>query len=252
MEGFLKILQIGSSTGEYNTGEKFVLVAGKLQLVPYVGKNFFCTCSDNIVQQGQFKGTAVFRRAYGRGLGVFFLLVEGITVLQFQLLGIFLFHLQGSDVVGNVVSTQRQYAEVSQDIVLIDQHGGGVGTEVHQCAARTHLVFGQHGFGQRSGSHEQVVGNFHFGLLETVFEVLLQRGTRHDVEELPGDVSSGNSYGLHMQRVVYLVFLRGYIQHTHVYQGYITVLVANLVYQFLRNDALFLQRTAYRIPHRAQ
>ena len=62
MEGFLKILQIGSSTGEYNTGEKFVLVAGKLQLVPYVGKNFFCTCSDNIVQQGQFEGTAVFRR----------------------------------------------------------------------------------------------------------------------------------------------------------------------------------------------
>ena len=84
------------------------------------------------------------RRAYGRGLGVFFLLVEGITVLQFQLLGIFLFHLQGSDVVGNVVSTQRQYAEVAQDIVLIDQHGGGVGTEVHQCTARTHLVFGDY------------------------------------------------------------------------------------------------------------
>ena len=140
-EGFLDILQVCSASGEYDSGEQLILITGELQLVPYVGKDFFGACSDDVVQRGQLNGASVFQCTYGGCLALFLFFVEGVAVLQFQLFGILLFHLQGRDVTGNGVATQRQYAQVAENIVLVDRNGGGIGAEVHQCTARTHLVF---------------------------------------------------------------------------------------------------------------
>ena len=79
------VFQVGAPTGEDDAGQQSVFVSGKLQLVPYIGKDFFGACSDDVVQRGQLNGASVFQCTYGGCLALFLFLVEGVAVLQFQL-----------------------------------------------------------------------------------------------------------------------------------------------------------------------
>ena len=93
-ESIFDVLQVCPATGKHYSGEEFVLVAGELQLVPYVGKDFLGAGFDDVVQCGQFNGASVVQRTYGGCLGVFLLFVEGVAVLQLQVLGVLFLHLQ--------------------------------------------------------------------------------------------------------------------------------------------------------------
>mgnify|MGYP001655256231 CR=1 FL=1 len=100
------VFQVGAPTGEDDAGQQSVFVSGKLQLVPYIGKDFFGTGVDDVVQHVQLDATTVLQCADCRCFSLFFL-VKHISVFQLQLLGFGLFHLQGGNVTGDIVSTQR-------------------------------------------------------------------------------------------------------------------------------------------------
>ena len=105
---------------------------------------------------------------------------------------------------------------------------------------------------QRSGIHDRSSAISTLACSKLCSQVLLQRGTRDDVEELPGDVSSGNSYGAPHAACCRSCILAGYIQYIHIYQGYITVLVADLV---TSSSEMMLSSSSVRLtafPHRAQ
>ena len=83
-EGFLDILQVCSASGEYDSGEQLILITGELQLVPYIGKDFFGACSDDVVQRGQLNGASVFQCTYGGCLALFLFLVEALPYCSFS------------------------------------------------------------------------------------------------------------------------------------------------------------------------
>ena len=58
-ECVLHVFQVGAPTGEDDAGQQSVFVSGKLQLVPYIGKDFFGTGVDDVVQYVQLDATTV-------------------------------------------------------------------------------------------------------------------------------------------------------------------------------------------------
>ena len=66
------------------------------------------------------------------------------------------------------------------------------------------------------------------------------------------DVLACHAYRVGLQGIVYLVFLGGHIQYTHVCQRHFKVLVTDRVYQLLRDDAFFVQCTTHRVFYCAQ
>lgn len=83
-ESIFDVLQVCPATGKHYSGEEFVLVAGELQLVPYVGKDFLGAGFDDVVQCGQFNGASVVQRTYGGCLGVFLFFVEALPYCSFS------------------------------------------------------------------------------------------------------------------------------------------------------------------------
>ena len=85
-----------------------------------------------------------------------------------------------------------------------------------------------------------------------MLQILLEGSTCHDIQEVSCDTFACHTHRIGLKIVVYLIFLRGYIQHAHVHQGNFEVFIADCIYQLLRNNPFLFQHTAYRILYRAQ
>ena len=88
-----------------HTGQNYL--KSLFALIPNIGNDFFCTGFDDIVEVAYFDRAAVVIQFAGSFFLIFLLLVEGVSVCFFQTFRFFFLHLQGSDVTGDTVSSQR-------------------------------------------------------------------------------------------------------------------------------------------------
>ena len=72
---------------------------------------------------------------------------------------------------------------MTQDILGVDTHRGGVGTNIDQRTSRTTLCLGQHTVGQSQRSQIEF-GNIDVCRFETLIEVLVERLALKDVQEV--------------------------------------------------------------------
>ena len=141
-ESGLNIVHIRTTTCQHNATQKLVTIFFR-NLTPYVGNNFFHATLDNLNE------LANFYLAFGVN-GVFHVVVNiailsvGTAVLQLHLLSICFFHLQGSDIFGDIVGAEGDDGNVAKDILRVYTDGSSVCTQVNKCTSRTTLCLSKY------------------------------------------------------------------------------------------------------------
>ena len=126
LEGFLDISQIRAATSEDNTAQQ--LVAELLgNLTPDIGNDFLQTTLDNLNELARLHLTILVD-------GVFHIVVDvvvfrkGRSILELHLLSVTLLHLQRGNILRDIVSTERNDGQMTQDILRIHAHRRRVST----------------------------------------------------------------------------------------------------------------------------
>ena len=125
-ESRFNIIHIRTTTCQHNATQELVTIFFR-NLTPYVGNDFFHATLDNLNE------LANFYLAF-RVNGVFHVVVNiailsvGTAVLQLHLLSICFFHLQGSDIFGDIVGAEGNDGNVTKDILRVNTNGSGVCT----------------------------------------------------------------------------------------------------------------------------
>ena len=177
-EGTLDVAHVATTTGNDDATQQLVdVLVGHLE--PNVLDDFLQSTLDDINEVAAHDGAILIDRERQRVVDIAIISV-GAAILQLHALGIGLLHLQGGNVLRDVVASQGDDSQMAKDVLVVDTYRRGVSTEVDEHAAGTLLSFGQHAIGhcQRCQIH---LSNGDASLIETLVEVAIERLPPEDV-----------------------------------------------------------------------
>ena len=247
-ESTLDVLHVRASAGENESAQQLVGILGR-HLIPHVLDYFGQSRLDNLDK------LAALHRALlvdGEAQGVVDVAVvgEGTAILELHLLGIALLHLQGSNVLGDVVTAERNDSQVAQHVLVVDRDGGGVGSEVYEHASSALLGLAEHAVGQCQRSQIHLADGY-ASLVEAVVEVVVESLSPEDVEEIAFETAGLDAYGVELILVVDLVFLCCGIEDFLLRIRHIAVGIHEFVDHLGRDNGLVAQFLDNHIAHAA-
>ena len=234
----LDVLHIGAATSKDDTSQQLVGILGR-HLIPHILYDFVYTCLDNLYEAAAFHKTILVDGVV-QGVVDVAVFCIGTAVAQLHRLGLTLFHLQGRDVFGDVVATQRDDSQVAEHILIIDRDCRRIGSQVDKQAASSLLCLAEHTVGKRQGCQIHL-GNGNASLVEAVVQIVIERLTPQDVQEIALQAVGLDAYRVELILRVYLVFLGCSIQNFLFGIGHASVGIHQFVDHFGGNDGFSRQ-----------
>ena len=192
-EGTLDVAHVAATTGNDDATQQLVDVLVR-HLEPDVLNDFLQSTLNDIDEVAAHDGAILIDRERQRVVDIA-IIGEGTAILQFHALGIGLLHLQGGNILRDVVASQWDNSQMAKDVLVVDAYRRSVSTEVDEHAASTLLGLCQHtiSHGQRCQIH---LCNGDASLIETLVEVTIERLPPEDVQEIAFETRTLNAHGV--------------------------------------------------------
>ena len=129
LESCFNILHVRTTACQNDTTKKFITILLR-NLAPNIGNDFLQATFDNLNELACLYLTLLVDRVLHVIVDIAIL---GVCrgVFKLHLLSILLFHLQGGNILRDVVAAQRNHSQMTQDILGIDAYRCRVSTEIY-------------------------------------------------------------------------------------------------------------------------
>ena len=152
--------------------------------------------------------------------------MPGCSILKLELFCLSQLYALGTDVSGDIVASQGNDNEVTQDIGIIHGNGCCIGSNIYQSTSGALLVSVKQAVCQAYGRDKQI-GNLKAGILYTAFYILAHAVTGNDIDETGFYLLALHTYRILDIPVAYPVFLRYYVM-------YLSLGIDNAIVYFLK------------------
>ena len=202
----LNVFEVRSASGKNDTPQEIVGIFG-WNLEPNILDYLLNTGLNDLYKLATFNLTFGI---YGEHQAVIDVVIVCICtgIFELHLFGIGLFHLQRGDVFGDVVTTQRDNGQVTENVFVVNGDRSALCSEVNQHATGPLFGLAQHAICQhhRGKIH---LGDGYTGLIETFVEVAIEGFMPQNVEEIAFQTVALYADRVELILLVEFVFLCG-------------------------------------------
>ena len=148
-----------------------------------------------------------------------------------------LLDLEGGNVASDIVTSKWYHSEMAQHVLMEDGDRSGVGTKVDEQTASTTLSLGKDTLGECQRSEEELCDG-DACLVEAYINVVVERLTTDDIEEVTLQARCLYTYGIELVLVVYLIFLGDSIENLLFGVVHIAIVIHELIDHVVGDDGI--------------